>query len=54
MELLEDRMAEQGQEIKIGSLAPDFHLPASDGRELGPGDYRSKSNLILFFIREFV
>jgi peroxiredoxin len=47
-------VAEQGLKLTAGLAAPDFHLPASDGRELGPGDFRSKSNLILFFIREFV
>jgi peroxiredoxin len=47
-------MAEQTPKLATGMAAPDFRLPSSDGRELGPGDYRNQSNLILFFIREFV
>ena len=47
-------MAEQKHELSVGEKAPDFRLPASDGSEHGPGDFQSKNNLILFFVREFV
>jgi peroxiredoxin len=47
-------MAEQKYELKVGDKAPEFRLPASDGRELGPGDFQSKTNLILFFVREYI
>ncbi len=40
-------------EAKIGSHAPDFHLPATNGREIGLSDFRNKSNVVLFFVREF-
>jgi peroxiredoxin len=41
-------------EAKIGSYAPDFRLPATNGTEIGLSDYRNKSNVVLFFVREFI
>lgn len=40
-------------EITIGSLAPDFSLPASTGTKIALADIRSKNNVYLFFVREF-
>ena len=40
-------------EAKIGSYAPDFRLPATNGREISLSDYRRKANVVLFFVREF-
>lgn len=40
-------------EAKIGSIAPDFKLMASDGREISLSDFRGKRNVVLFFIRGF-
>ncbi len=39
-------------EAKIGSLAPDFKLRATNGQEIALTDFRGKSNVIVFFIRE--
>jgi peroxiredoxin len=39
--------------IAIGSTVPAFHLPSSVGKDVGPGDYRDRSNVVLFFVREF-
>ena len=39
--------------VEIGSPVPEFRLPANTGKEIGPGDYRDRSNLVLFFVREF-
>ncbi len=39
-------------EAKIGSLAPDFKLIATNGQEISLSDFRGKSNVIVFFIRE--
>ena len=39
-------------DAKIGSLAPDFKLPATDGREISLSQFRRQNNVILFFIRE--
>lgn len=39
-------------EAKIGSLAPDFTLLATNGQEVSLTDFRGKKNVIVFFIRE--
>lgn len=39
-------------EAKIGSLAPDFKLAATHGREISLTDFRGRTNVIVFFIRE--
>jgi peroxiredoxin len=45
-------MAIDSIEAKIGSLAPDFKLRATNGQEISLSDFRGKSNVIVFFIRE--
>ncbi len=39
-------------DAKIGSVAPDFKLLATNGQEIALSDFRNKSNVIVFFIRE--
>jgi peroxiredoxin len=39
-------------EAKIGSVAPDFRLQASNGKAVALSDFRGKTNAILFFVRE--
>lgn len=39
--------------LEVGSRLPEFRLPASTGDEIGVADYQGKSNLILFFVREY-
>lgn len=39
-------------EAKIGSLAPDFKLLATNGQNVSLTDFRAKNNVIVFFIRE--
>ena len=47
-------MPESGTtDAMIGSLAPDFRLPASTGGEMGLSDALGRSNVILFFVREY-
>jgi peroxiredoxin len=41
------------QKVDVGSVAPDFRLTASAGDELGLGDYRGRSHVVLFFVREY-
>lgn len=41
-------------DLTIGSQAPEFSLPASDGSEIALVDFRSKRNVYLFFVREFI
>jgi peroxiredoxin len=40
-------------EFTIGSVAPEFNLPASVGGEIALSSFRDKSNVYLFFVREF-
>ncbi len=40
-------------DLSIGSPAIDFRLPASTGGEVGLSDFRSKSYVYLFFVREY-
>jgi len=40
-------------EAKIGTHAPDFRLPTTNGHEIALSDFRQKSNVVLFFVREF-
>ena len=39
--------------LAVGDLAPDFHLPASAGREIALSDYRGRSHVVLFFVRAY-
>jgi peroxiredoxin Q/BCP len=39
-------------DAKIGSLAPNFSLLATNGHSISLKDFRGKSNVVLFFIRE--
>ena len=41
-------------ELNIGDFAPDFSLPSSTGGTISLADYRGKSHVILFFVREFI
>jgi len=47
-------MADQMVGVAIGSLAPEFRLAASNGGEIGLADYRGKTNVVLFFVREYI
>jgi peroxiredoxin len=40
-------------ELGVGAVAPDFRLPSNKEGNIGLGDYLGKSNLYLFFIREY-
>ena len=42
------------EEIKVGSPAPQFTLPAEDGRLINLADYRGKAPVVLFFVREHI
>jgi peroxiredoxin len=40
-------------DLSIGSPAPEFNLPASSGADIALSNFRTKSNVYLFFVREF-
>ncbi len=40
-------------DAKIGSIAPDFKLMASNDQEISLSGFRKKSNVVMFFIREY-
>ncbi len=42
------------EELEVGSQAPDFKLPTGDGREIGLADFKGKSAVVLFFVREYI
>ncbi len=47
-------MDEQVQsQLSIGSQAPQFCLPSSAGGDVCLSDYLGKSQVIIFFVREF-
>lgn len=41
------------EEPEVGSPAPEFTLPAPDGRDISLSDYRDKAWVVLFFVREY-
>lgn len=43
----------ESTELTIGVAAPDFRLPSTTGGEIRLSDYRGKSHVVLFFVREF-
>jgi len=41
-------------DLTVGSLAPEFNLSASTGSDIALANFRSKKNVYLFFVREFI
>lgn len=39
--------------LEEGSTAPDFKLTANTGQEIGLTDYKGKTHVVLFFVREY-
>lgn len=37
--------------VEVGQKAPSFRLPSGQGDEIGPEDYRGRSNLIVWFTK---
>jgi peroxiredoxin len=40
-------------ELIIGSIAPEFSLPATNGSQISLAEFRNQKNVYLFFIREY-
>jgi peroxiredoxin len=41
------------EELDVGSRAAEFELGASTGGVVSLAEYRGKTNVILFFVREY-
>ena len=37
--------------VEVGQVAPSFRLPSGQGPEIGPDDYRGRSNVIVWFTK---
>jgi peroxiredoxin len=46
-------MTDQPDQVTIGSPAPKFNLPASNGTQIKLVDFQFNKNVVLFFVREF-
>lgn len=40
------------RELKVGDAAPDFELPSSAGRPLGPGPFKGKQVVLYFYPKD--
>ena len=43
----------QGSAVAVGGAGADFDLESSTGSRVRLADYRGKSNVVLYFMREF-
>ena len=46
-------MADERLMVEVGSEAPDFTLPSSDGYPVQLSAYRDREYVTLYFMREF-
>lgn len=46
-------MSTNSPSLEVGMAAPDFRLASSEGSLIQLADYRSRSHLLLYFMREF-
>jgi peroxiredoxin len=46
-------MSDDGTEVNVGSLAPDFRLESNGGAIVCLSEYRGHVHVILYFMREF-
>ena len=44
-----DKVIQGKTRLKIGDIAPDFKLPAQDGKKIRLSDYKGKKNVLLAF-----
>ncbi len=45
--------AGQGTDVVAGAIAPPFDLESSKESRVGLADYRGKTQVVLYFMREF-
>jgi peroxiredoxin len=46
-------MLDDVTEVNVGSLAPDFHLESNEGTIVRLSEYRGRTHVVLYFMREF-
>ena len=46
-------MPDDVAEVNVGSLAPDFDLESDGGAIVRLSEYRGRTHVILYFMREF-
>lgn len=46
-------MTDDTTEVNVGSLAPDFSLESNEETMVRLSEYRGRSNVVLYFMREF-
>jgi len=46
-------MANDTTDINVGSPAPDFRLESHEGTFVRLSEYRGRSHVVLYFMREF-
>jgi peroxiredoxin len=47
-------MTTQSRFVHLGQPAPDFTLPAVDGRQVSLNSYQGEKNVVLVFLRGFM
>ncbi|MHA1228070.1 MAG: redoxin domain-containing protein [Candidatus Hodarchaeales archaeon] len=44
-----EKIIQEETKLKVGDMAPDFSLPAQDGKKIRLSDYKGKKNVMLAF-----
>lgn len=46
-------MGTEDNDVGPGVTGPDFSLESNEGRQVGLSEFRGRSNVLLYFMREF-
>ena len=46
-------MSDDVTDVNVGSLAPDFRLESNEGAIVRLCEYRGRTHVVLYFMREF-
>ncbi len=46
-------MGTEDNDVGAGVAGPDFSLESGDGRQIRLSEFRGRSNILLYFMREF-